>query len=88
MALTQTEALTMQARITEVAPADRAKVVNLVCLEIDRARERITSEASWDRLAQFFYEAMLGRHTLAAATVLSWADAGLRRAPGHCGRAR
>jgi hypothetical protein len=63
-------------RITEVSPADEAKVVDFICTEIDNARERLTSEASWDRLAQFFYEALLGRHTLSAAVVLAWADAG------------
>jgi len=63
-------------RITEVAPSDAAKVVDIVCTAIDTARQRITSEASWDRLAQFFYEALLGRHTLSAAIVLAWADAG------------
>jgi hypothetical protein len=63
-------------RVTEVAPADEAKVVDLICIEIDNARERITSEASWDRLAQFFYEALLGHQTLPAAMVLAWADAG------------
>jgi hypothetical protein len=63
-------------RITDVSPADEAKVVDLVCTEIDAAREQITSEASWASLAQFFYEALLGRHTLTAATVLAWARAG------------
>ena len=64
------------ARITEVSPADEAAVVDIICTEIDNAQSRITSEASWDRLAQFFYEALLGRHTLSAAVVLAWADAG------------
>lgn len=64
------------ARVTEVSPADEAKVVDILCIEIDNARERITSEASWNVLSQFFYEALLGRHTLSAAEVLAWADAG------------
>jgi hypothetical protein len=66
----------MMARITEVSPAAEAAVVDIICTEIDNAQSRITSEASWDRLAQFFYEALLGRHTLSAAVVLAWADAG------------
>ena len=63
-------------RTTEIAPSDAAQVVDVICTEIDNACERLTSEASWDVLAEFFYEALLGRHTLAAAVVLAWADAG------------
>jgi hypothetical protein len=59
-------------RITEVSPSDESKVVDFICTEIDNARARITSEASWDRLAQFFYEALLGQHTLSAAVRLTW----------------
>ena len=55
------------ARITEVSPAEEASVVDYICKEIDNAQARITSEASWERLSQFFYEALLGRHTLSAA---------------------
>jgi hypothetical protein len=62
-------------RITD-APSNADKIIDVICIEIDNARERITSEASWDALAQFFYEALLGRRTLAAAAVLAWADAG------------
>jgi len=63
-------------RRTEVAPADEAKVVSIICTEIDKARERITAEASWQRLGQYFYEALLQRRTLPAAWVLEWAQAG------------
>jgi hypothetical protein len=63
-------------RITAMSAADEAKVVDIVCSDLDKVREMITSEASWQRLQDFFYEAMLGRNTLAAATVIAWADAG------------
>ena len=63
-------------RITKIAPSDEAKVVAILCTEIDRARERVTCEASWQHLEQYFYEALLGRRTLSAAMVLAWADAG------------
>jgi hypothetical protein len=66
----------MTKRVTQVAPADAARVIGLVCQEIDNARDLITSEASWDLLEQYFYEALLGQHTLDAAVVLGWADAG------------
>ena len=64
------------ARVTEVFPADAERVISIVCAEIDAARDRITSEASWARLAQIFYEALIGRNTLDAAMVIAWADAG------------
>jgi len=64
------------ARKTEVALADTARVVHILCTEIDNARERITTEASWQWLEKYFYEALAGRRTLSAAMVLAWADAG------------
>jgi hypothetical protein len=64
------------ARRTEVSPEDAAKVLNIVCAEIDRAREAITSEASWQRMEQFFYQEMLDGETLSTAHVLAWAEAG------------
>jgi hypothetical protein len=66
----------MRMHTIEVAPAAEARVIDLVCQEIDKARESVTTEASWERLEQHFYEALLGRHTLSAAAVLAWADAG------------
>jgi hypothetical protein len=59
-----------------MSAADEAKVVDIVCSYLDKVWEMITSEASWQRLEDFFYEAMLGRHTLDAAKVIAWADAG------------
>jgi hypothetical protein len=64
------------ARVTEVAPADEADIIEIMCEAIDLTRDHITSEASWQRLEQFFYEALLGHRTLSAAVVLAWADAG------------
>jgi hypothetical protein len=64
------------ARITEVSPGDRDRIVALLCAEIDNARERITSEAAWRTLEQFFYEALCDQHTLSAMRVLDWAKAG------------
>jgi hypothetical protein len=63
-------------RIAEVLPADEARTVGIICELIDIARDHITTERSWAVLEQFFYEALLGRHTLSAAVVLAWADAG------------
>ena len=64
-------------RITEVAPADEAKIVDLLCREIDNARERITSEASWARLEQFFFEKLVQEKTaLWGAQLVAWAEAG------------
>jgi len=45
-------------RIT-VSSANEAKVVDLICIEIDKARDRVTGEASWERLTQFFYEQLV-----------------------------
>ncbi len=65
------------ARITEVSPADEARVIEIVCMEIDAVRETITSEASWKRLESYFYEQMLqGSQTLPTRVVLAWAEAG------------
>jgi hypothetical protein len=66
----------MMVRVTEVAPADEARIIEILCEAIDLTRDHITSEASWQRLEQFFYEALLGRRTLSAAVVLAWADVG------------
>ena len=45
-------------RIT-VSSANEAKVVDPICIEIDKARDRVTGEASWERLTQFFYEQLV-----------------------------
>jgi hypothetical protein len=64
-------------RVTEVSPADEAKIVELVCVAIDAAREQMTTEASWERLERYFYEQMLtGSETLPTRIVLVWAEAG------------
>jgi hypothetical protein len=66
----------MMGRRTEVSLGDRAKVIDIICSEVDNARERITSEAGWQRLEQFFHEELLRGQTLSAAQVLAWAEAG------------
>jgi hypothetical protein len=66
----------MVRKTTEVSPANEAAIVDLICEAIDVLRDHITTEASWRRLEQHFYEALLGRRTLSAAVVLAWADAG------------
>ena len=63
-------------RITEVVPVDEAKIVDAIRAEIDKMRDRMTTEASWRVLEQHFYEALLGHRTLSAAVVIAWADAG------------
>src|SRR5258708_39348863 len=63
-------------RWTEVSTADTARVVDLICQEIDKAREYITSEASWERLAQFFYEQLVHEQVLASVVIVKWAEAG------------
>ena len=63
-------------RRTEILPADEAQIVDAICAEIDKVRDRMTTEASWRVLEQHFYEALLGRRTLPAAVVIAWADAG------------
>ena len=64
------------ARKTEVSTADSEKVVDLIIREIDAARDRITTEASWQRLERFFYEELVDGKTLTTAQVLAWAEAG------------
>ena len=63
-------------RITDVARVDEARVVNLVCTMIDAASERITTEASWERLAQFFYEQLIRETVLPSVAIVAWAEAG------------
>ena len=56
-------------RRTEILPADEAQIVDAICAEIDKVRDRMTTEASWRVLEQHFYEALLGhlvRYTDAA----------------------
>jgi hypothetical protein len=74
---TRTEMLTMMARrITEVAPADEAKVVAIIRAEFARAREKITGEASWQRLEEFFYQQLVHDQVLPAVVIVAWAEAG------------
>jgi hypothetical protein len=62
-------------RITEVTPADEAKIVDNICAMIDTAREHVTAEASWHRLEEFFFE-QLARGTDLSASIVDWARAG------------
>ena len=66
----------MTKRITEVSAADEAKVVDLICHEIDNARDRITSEASWARLEQFFFEKLALCDAIWTTQIVLWGDAG------------
>jgi hypothetical protein len=63
-------------RITEVSPADEAKFIDLACTMIDIARDRMTTEASWERLAQFFYEQLIRETVLPSVAIVAWAEAG------------
>jgi len=62
-------------RITEVAPADEAKVVDIICAQIDIVRDRLTSDAGRQALQRGLYD-LLHRGALPVATVLAWAHAG------------
>jgi hypothetical protein len=59
-----------------VLPADEARVINIICAEIDAAREKITSEASWQRLEEFFYQQLVNEQVLSSAVIVAWAEAG------------
>jgi hypothetical protein len=63
-------------RITEVAAADEARIVELIGIEIDNARERITTEASWGRLEEFFYRQLVIEHVQRSSIIVAWAEAG------------
>ena len=67
-------------RITEVAPTDEAKVIDLICDEIDNAREHITTEASWEKLEEFFYQQLVHERDDARVSrsliIVAWAEAG------------
>jgi hypothetical protein len=58
-----------------VADAEAAKVIDLIRTMIDNARERVTSEASWEALTKFFYEQLV-RETDLSLAILAWAEAG------------
>jgi hypothetical protein len=62
-------------KTTEVAPADAATVIDLICAEIDKVAEFFTTEASWRRLEQFFYEQLV-RETALSVAIVEWAKAG------------
>jgi hypothetical protein len=66
----------MGRRRTDIDHEDAEKVIAIVCREIDQARELITAEASWARLEQFFYEALLHQRSIPTAQIIAWADAG------------
>jgi hypothetical protein len=69
-------------RITQVSKADADRLVELLCQEYDAVRDRLTTEASWEQLRQFF----LGKLRLFGATpspdtewpvtLVTWARAG------------
>jgi hypothetical protein len=69
-------------RITEVSPADAAKLVDLVCQAHDNACTMLTTEASWERLSRHFLDKL--RDSTAspvldvewAAIIVEWARAG------------
>jgi len=62
-------------RITEVAPADEAKVIDIICAQIDIVRDRLTSDAGRQALERGLYD-LLHRGALPVATVLAWANKG------------
>lgn len=70
------------ARITEVAPADEAKIVASICEQIDKHAESATSEASWSRFTQFFYDELSYEFSaqrtrwLRSVNIVKWAEAG------------
>jgi hypothetical protein len=53
----------------ESSTADSAKTVDLTCAKTDRACERMTSEASWERLTPFSHE-QLRRETVLPSAVI------------------
>jgi hypothetical protein len=69
-------------RITEVSPADKARMVDLLSQEYDNVCDRLTTPAAWERLRQYF----LGKLRLFGATptasddwptsIVEWARAG------------
>ena len=74
--------------------ADTKKVIDLICRMINDAREHVTSEASWERLTEFFYGQLVCEHfghetVLSSEFIVAWADAGhpaADRAIRHFGR--
>jgi hypothetical protein len=63
-------------RTTEISTADADRAVDLICAMIDEAREAFSSEASWERLAQFFYEQLMRETVLRSTIIVAWAEAG------------
>lgn len=69
-------------RITEVSPVDAARLVDLLCQEYDNACDKLTTEASWERLSRFFLDKL--RHSTSspipgvewATIIVEWARAG------------
>jgi hypothetical protein len=60
----------------EISTATENQIVDLICAAIDEAREKITTEAGWARLQQYFEEALAGQNSLSALLVVAWARAG------------
>jgi hypothetical protein len=69
-------------RLTEVSPADAAKLVELISQQYDTACETFTTEAGWQRLSRFFLDKL--RLSTAspvpgvewATIIVEWARAG------------
>jgi hypothetical protein len=65
----------MMVRLTEVTPADEARIVDIICGQIDIVQERLTSDAGRQALERGLYD-LLHRGALPVAAVLAWARAG------------
>jgi hypothetical protein len=63
-------------KVIEVASADEAKLIGLLCTEIENACEQLTAEALWRRLEQYFFELLMRRETEMTGLIAGWAEAG------------
>jgi hypothetical protein len=69
-------------RRTEVSPAEADRLVDLIGLEYDRARDAFTAEAGWERLRVFFLDKLLASTSSPipgvewATIIVEWARAG------------
>jgi hypothetical protein len=58
-----------------IAPADEAKLLDLLAEQYDRVRDRLTTEAGWERLQQFFYDHLV-RQSALTPLICEWGRAG------------
>jgi hypothetical protein len=66
----------MTRQVFDIPAATEERLMDLIIRQVDMARDRITTEASWAVLENFFLASLEGRNSLSALVIVEWARAG------------